>query len=55
MTRPKEGKIINLYDQLVEFNDDPAEWQFDFPATLNSRDRAMLHEIAGQMGLEHSR
>ena len=53
--RPKEGKLIALFDQLEDFNGDAAEWQLDFPATLNSRDRAVLHELAGKLGFEHSR
>ena len=40
--------------QLTEFIKDPKREKIDFPATLNAFERALIHEIADELGgLKH--
>uniref|UniRef100_UPI00398EDB6E DNA-binding protein SMUBP-2 isoform X3 n=1 Tax=Pristiophorus japonicus TaxID=55135 RepID=UPI00398EDB6E len=42
-----------LKEQIVRFIEDSAKTKFEFPSSLNSHDRLLVHQIAEELGLEH--
>lgn len=50
----KEEKAIQFRQQLAAFLSDTAKTVLDFPASLNSHDRMVVHEVAEELGLNHS-
>ncbi|KAH9507926.1 DNA-binding protein SMUBP-2 [Bulinus truncatus] len=49
----KEEKFSLYKEQLDKFIADPAQDTLDFPSTLNSHDRMVIHEVAEQLSLYH--
>ncbi|XP_059831492.1 DNA-binding protein SMUBP-2 isoform X2 [Hypanus sabinus] len=59
-TKEKSTETINvkdnsgkLKDQIMRFIEDNATNKFEFPPSLNSHDRLLVHQIAEELGLEH--
>ncbi|XP_067849812.1 DNA-binding protein SMUBP-2 isoform X2 [Heptranchias perlo] len=42
-----------LQEQIMRFIEDSARTKFEFPSSLNSHDRLLVHQIAEELGLEH--
>ncbi|XP_067902110.1 DNA-binding protein SMUBP-2 isoform X2 [Heterodontus francisci] len=42
-----------LKEQIMQFLQDSARTTFEFPSSLNSHDRLLVHQIAEELGLEH--
>ncbi|XP_038663403.1 DNA-binding protein SMUBP-2 [Scyliorhinus canicula] len=42
-----------LKEQITHFIEDCARTKFEFPASLNSHDRLLVHQIAEELGLQH--
>ncbi|GCB68123.1 hypothetical protein scyTo_0000824 [Scyliorhinus torazame] len=42
-----------LKEQIMHFIEDGARTKFEFPASLNSHDRLLVHQIAEELGLQH--
>ncbi|XP_041053108.1 DNA-binding protein SMUBP-2 [Carcharodon carcharias] len=42
-----------LKKQIMQFMEDSARTKFEFPSSLNSHDRLLVHQIAEELGLEH--
>ncbi|KAK2176747.1 hypothetical protein NP493_643g04012 [Ridgeia piscesae] len=47
------GREVELQQSLVEFHSDSSRTEHAFPASLNSHDRYLVHEIAERLGLVH--
>ncbi|XP_069752975.1 DNA-binding protein SMUBP-2 isoform X3 [Narcine bancroftii] len=59
-TLGKNAKTINVKDssgklkeQIIQFIEDSAMKKLEFPSSLNSHDRLLVHQIAEEHGLEH--
>ncbi|XP_048462809.1 DNA-binding protein SMUBP-2 isoform X1 [Rhincodon typus] len=59
-TLEQATKTMNLKDnseklkeQIMQFMEDGARTWFEFPSSLNSHDRLLVHQIAEEFGLEH--
>ncbi|XP_062918238.1 DNA-binding protein SMUBP-2 isoform X1 [Mobula hypostoma] len=59
-TIEKNTKTINVKDnsgklkeQIMQFIEDNATSKFEFPSSLNSHDRLLVHQIAEELGLDH--
>ncbi|XP_072448085.1 DNA-binding protein SMUBP-2-like [Chiloscyllium punctatum] len=42
-----------LREQIMQFMEDITRTRFEFPSSLNSHDRLLVHQIAEEFGLEH--
>lgn len=61
--KPKDKKDVDpanfsqedkqFYAQLVKFKEDPAQTVFDFPSTLDNKQRARVHDLAESLDLQH--
>ncbi|XP_059153320.1 DNA-binding protein SMUBP-2-like [Physella acuta] len=50
----KEEKMLLYQKELEKFVSDTGQSVLDFPATLNSHDRMVIHEVAEKLGLYHT-
>ncbi len=48
-----QNKKKEIKDQLLNFLKDPNKTELQFPSTLNSHERMLVHEISEEMGLRH--
>lgn len=61
--KPKDKKDVDpanfsqedkqFYAQLLKFKEDPAQTVFDFPSTLDNKQRARVHDLAEALDLQH--
>ncbi|CAM4581695.1 unnamed protein product [Leuciscus chuanchicus] len=57
-SKPKDvnqtlNKRKEIKDQLLNFLTDPNKTELQFPSTLNSHERLLVHELSEEMGLRH--
>ncbi|GFS16911.1 DNA-binding protein SMUBP-2 [Elysia marginata] len=50
----KEEKAKQFRQQLAAFLSDTSKTVLDFPSSLNSHDRMVVHEVAEELGLDHT-
>ncbi|KAG1944906.1 DNA-binding protein SMUBP-2 [Pimephales promelas] len=48
-----QNKRKEIKDQLLTFLTDPNKTELQFPSTLNSHERLLVHELSEEMGLRH--
>lgn len=48
-----QNKKKEIKDQLLNFLTDPNKTELQFPSTLNSHERLLVHELSEEMGLRH--
>lgn len=48
-----QSKRKEIKEQLLNFLKDPDKTELEFPSTLNSHDRLLVHELSEEIGLRH--
>ncbi|KAM3869880.1 DNA-binding protein SMUBP-2 [Diretmus argenteus] len=48
-----KNKYAEIRQQVVNFLKDPRQRELQFPSSLNSHDRLLVHQISEELGLEH--
>lgn len=48
-----QSKRKEIKEQILNFLKDPDKTELEFPSTLNSHDRLLVHELSEEMGLRH--